>query len=130
MANNGVELTIAEWSVMECFWEKSPRTGREAAEYLAETKGWSRSTTLTLLRRMTAKGILDCREENGIRTYYPLIPWEEAIQQETSSFLDRVYHGSVSMMLNCLTSRQALTQQELEELQAILSQAEGGNTGV
>ena len=29
-------LTAAEWHLMECLWEKSPRTGREATEYLEQ----------------------------------------------------------------------------------------------
>ena len=50
-------LTPTEWNLMECLWEHAPRTGREATEYLERTVGWSRSTTLTLLRRMTAIGL-------------------------------------------------------------------------
>ena len=31
-----MNLTDAEWNVMECLWEKSPRTGRETTEWLEE----------------------------------------------------------------------------------------------
>ena len=48
-----ISLTPTEWHLMECLWEQAPRTGREATEYMAESVGWTRSTTLTMLRRMT-----------------------------------------------------------------------------
>ena len=102
-----------------------PRTGREATEYLEEKMGWSRSTTLTLLRRMTEKGLVHCQEEGGVKTYAPLIGREDAAQRETASFLDRVYHGSVSMMVSAMTEKKDLSREEIDALYAILRQAEG-----
>ena len=32
----GINLTDAEWSVMDCLWERGALTGREAAELLRE----------------------------------------------------------------------------------------------
>ncbi len=119
-------LTPAEWHLMECLWEKAPRTGREAVEYLEEHEGWSRSTTLTMLRRMTEKGVIRCGEETGIKAYEPLIQREKAVLQETDDFLSRVYKGSVSMMMSAITRKQDLTQAEIDELYAILRQAEEG----
>ncbi len=51
-----VSLTPAEWHLMECLWEQVPRTSREVVDYLKADMGWSKSTTLTMLRRMTEKG--------------------------------------------------------------------------
>lgn len=119
-------LTPAEWHVMECLWQHTPCTGREATEYLSQHVGWSRSTTLTLLRRMTEKGLITCDESGGIRSYTPRIRQEDATLQETQSFLDRVYHGSIGMMLSAFTKKQSLSQQEIEELYAILNEAKEG----
>lgn len=117
-------LTPTEWHLMECLWEASPRTGREAVEFMKEYVGWSRSTTLTMLRRMSEKGIIDCREENGVKVYAPLIPREAAVQRETDSFLSRVYQGSISTFVNAITKKQKLTKAEIDELYAIIRQAE------
>ena len=119
-------LTAAEWHLMECLWEKSPRTGREATEYLEQHAGWSRSTTLTMLRRMTEKGLIACGEEGGVKTYAPLLAREDAALRTTEDFLHRVYHGSVSLMMSAITQKQELSRQEIEELYAILRQAEKG----
>lgn len=120
----GIDLTPNEWYVMECLWEKGCCTGREAVEHLQKTVGWSRSTTLTMLRRMTEKQMIACREENGLLMYSPMIDRESATRRETESFLGRVYQGSVSMLLSAMTKKQALSQQEIDELYAILKEAE------
>lgn len=117
-------LTPTEWHLMECLWEHAPRTGREAAEYMARAQGWSRSTTLTLLRRMSAKGFIDCREADGVNVYAPRIARDEAAVRETDSFLSRVYRGSVSTLLSAVTQRQQLTRAEIDELYDIIRQAE------
>ena len=45
---------------------------------------------------------------------------------ETRSFLDRVYRGSVGMMMSAMAQRQELSGDEIAELRAILDQAEKG----
>ena len=47
-----MNLTDMEWNVMELLWEKGQVTGREATEHMEAELDWSRSTTLTHLRRM------------------------------------------------------------------------------
>lgn len=117
-------LTPTEWHLMECLWEHSPRTGREAVEDLAKRAGWSRSTTLTMLRRMTEKGLIRCDEAGGIKTYTPVIPREEAVLHETDSFLGRVFQGSVSAMVSAMTHKQKLSRAEIDALYDIIRQAE------
>ena len=117
-------LTSTEWNMMECLWDSAPRSGRDAVEYMKDTVGWSRSTTLTMLRRMSEKGIIACTDEDGMKVYSPLIPREAAVQRETDSFLSRVYQGSVSSMMNAITKKQKLSKAEIDELYAIIRQAE------
>ena len=116
-------LTPAEWHVMEYLWQNSPCTAREAVEYLQSKVGWSRSTTLTLLSRMAEKQQIQCHADGAVRTYFPLIAQEEAVLDQTRSFLERVYQGSLSLMLSAFTKKQPLSDREIEELQAILDQA-------
>ena len=68
MNNENHSLTTAEWYVMEVLWQHDHCTGREAVEQLSQSAGWSRSTTLTVLRRMTEKGLIVCEELGGILT--------------------------------------------------------------
>lgn len=129
MSAQNINLTSAEWSVMECLWERSPRTGREAAEWLKERMGWSRSTTLTLLRRMEAKGAVAGGTEGGMKSFRPLVRREDAALQETEDLLGRVYKGSLSLMVSSLTKKQSLPQREIDELYAILREMEANQDG-
>ncbi|MBO5324110.1 MAG: BlaI/MecI/CopY family transcriptional regulator [Oscillospiraceae bacterium] len=123
MDNDKRTLTSAEWNVMECLWTLGSCTGRDAVDYLAGSADWTRSTTLTMLRRMSEKGLISCQEQDGVNTYAPLLAREDASIRETDSFLNRVYHGSVSMMLSAFTKKHPLTQSEIDELMAILEEA-------
>ena len=120
-------LTPAEWHLMESLWESAPRTGRELIEDMKLRQGWSRSTTLTMLRRMSEKGQIAYSDDEEVRTYTPLIPREEALHQETDSFLRRAYNGSVAMMVSAMTRKQELSREEIQELYEILRQAEEGS---
>ena len=120
MNNNEIRLTDAEWSVMDCLWQKSPRTGRELVAELQETMGWSRSTVLTLLGRLEHKGavVADC--SGKIKQYRPCLGHEDAARQEAESLIDRAYRGSLSLLVSTLTKKQSLPQSEIDELYAIL----------
>lgn len=127
MEQKNPHLTPTEWYLMECLWKEAPRTGREAVEYLSAHVGWSRSTTLTMLRRMTEKGFVRCDEANGISIYFPVLSREDAVRHETDCFLERVFQGNVSLMVSTLTEKQPLTQREIETLHALLHKAEEAN---
>lgn len=48
--------------------------------------------------------------------------------KETDNFLNRVYQGSLSLMVSTLTKKQALSQAELDELNGILQRVEEANS--
>ena len=125
MNNKQIALTEAEWMVMECLWEKSPRTGRETVDWLNRKMGWTRSTTLTILRRLEAKGAVAGDTERELKTFCPLIAREEVAVRETESLLERAYKGSLSLLVSSLTKKQSLPQKEIDELYAILREMEG-----
>lgn len=124
-----MNLTDMEWNVMELLWEKGQVTGREATEHMEAELDWSRSTTLTHLRRMEAKGAVGSRTVDGLKTFIPLVKREDAVLQETNDFLGRIYKGSLSLMVSQLTQKQALPQEEIEELYAILDQMKADAEG-
>ena len=125
MNDKHITLTEAEWEVMECLWEKSPRTGRETVAWLDQKMGWTRSTVLTMLRRLEAKGAVAGDTEGELKTFRPLIAREEVAVRETENLLDRAYKGSLSLLVSSLTKKQSLSQNEIDELYAILREMEG-----
>ena len=121
-----VHLTGSEWNVLSCLWERSPQTVMELVAELREQVGWAKSTTITTLRRMEEKGLVRCEIVGNAKSYTPAVEREEAVVSETRSFLDRVYRGSVGLMMSTMARRQELTEEDLQELRDILAEAEEG----
>lgn len=126
--NEEVRLTGGEWSVMSCLWENSPRTVMQLVDDLNKQAGWAKSTTITVLRRMEEKGLLRCEPAGRGKAYSPAVERERAVVAETRSFLDRVYHGSVGLMMSAMARRQELSREEIAQLRAILDEAEEDQT--
>ncbi len=119
-----IRLTEAEWQIMEALWERSPQTGRELTECLEAARGWNRSTTLTLLRRLEAKGAVTAGNEDGKKAFMPLLRREDAALKEAEGFLQRVYRGSLSLMVSSFAQRRMLSETERKELSALLRELE------
>ncbi len=122
-----IHLTASEWNVLTCLWAENPQTVMQLVARLRETVGWAKSTTITILRRMEEKGLLHCEIIGKGKSYTPAVEQEKAIISETKSFLDRIYRGSVGLMLSTMAERQELSQEEISELREILAKAEEGN---
>ena len=123
-----IKLTGSEWSVLDCLWEKSPQTVMQLVAQLGEKVGWAKSTTITTLRRMEEKGLVRCEVIGKGKSYTPAVEREQAVIFETRSFLDRVYRGSVGLMMSAMARRQELSPEEITELREILAQAERRET--
>ena len=117
-------LTNSEWYVLDCLWEQSPLTVMQLVAALGERLGWAKSTTITTLRRMEEKGLVRCELEGRTRRYFPAVEHRQAAIRETRSFLDKVYQGSVGMMVSAMARDKALSRAEIDQLYAILRQAE------
>ena len=123
MGKESIILQQSEWYIMEKLWEAHPRTIVQLYHSLEEDPGWSKSTVNTLLGRMVDKGIIYYEEGSKARQYYPAIRREDAALAETESLLKRVYRGSVSMMMSTLVKKNALSDEEIDELYEILRKA-------
>ena len=120
------KLTASEWNVLNCLWADSPRTVMQLVAELEKTVGWAKSTTITTLRRMEEKGLVRCEQVGRGKAYTPAVEREQAVVAETHSFLDRVYQGSVGLMMSAMAKRQELSTDEVAQLRAILDEIEGG----
>ena len=119
-----IKLTGSEWSVLDSLWQENPQTVMQLVANLSKTVGWAKSTTITTLRRMEEKGLVHCEIAGKGKSYTPAVEQEQAEIFETRSFLDRVYRGSVGLMMSAMAQRQELSKEEIAELREILAQAE------
>ena len=120
------QLTPGEWNVMDCLWERSPQTVMELVALLGKKVGWAKSTTITVLRRMEEKGMVAVKISGKAKHYTPMVNKEDATIKETGSFLDRVYQGSIGLMISTMAKGKALSPDDVAQLREILDQMEGG----
>ena len=121
-----VSLSPSEWRVMEALWANQPRTIMELTGDLEAGTGWSKHTVISFLNRMEKKGAVVYTEVGRARAYSPAYPKEEATLEETERFLDRVFGGSLGLMVHSLVESKSLSQGDIDELMDILEQAKGG----
>ena len=122
--NSGkIGLSDAEWKIMSELWEHEPMSITELSEFFAGRTGWSKSTVITLLKRMTAKGAVSFKQDGRTKRFFSVIKRENVAVSETRSFLERLYSGSPGLMLNSLIEQDALTSDEISELYDILEKA-------
>ncbi|MCL2152151.1 MAG: BlaI/MecI/CopY family transcriptional regulator [Oscillospiraceae bacterium] len=117
-------LSNGEWKLMNCLWERSPRTITAIVEALKDETGWNKHTVIPMLSRLEIKGVVHFVHGARAKQYYPSVPREDAVITETRSFLSKVYSGSVGLMLSAMIDQEELSKEELDELYSILDRAE------
>jgi len=115
-----LKLSDGEWKLMKTLWAQQGQTLAELVAALDADTGWSRATIFMMLKRLIAKGAVTMDDSGKFQKYSAAITYSE----ETESFLSKVYGGSVGMMVSNLVGRGALSEQEIQELKAILDAAE------
>lgn len=116
-------VTHTEWSIMELLWDE-PRTLMELVNTLGKTVGWSKSTVTTMVRRMTEKELIAYDTDGRTKLFRAAVDRENVVAQETDSLLDRAYRGSLGLMLSTMVNHKHLSKADIDELYAILRQAE------
>lgn len=118
-----VSLSDGEWKIMNRLWESEGSTITELTMALQGETGWDKHIIITMLNRMEKKEAVAHRKDGRAKVFYPIVPRGEVSMQETRGFLQKVYRGSIGMMVNAMVEDQALSGEEIQELYDILEQA-------
>lgn len=117
-------VSPSEWNLLEVLWKDGPQTLTELVPKMAEKSGWSKSTTATMVRRMSEKGILIYEIQGRGKLFIPNVDRNAVVAQETDSLLKRAYRGSIGLMVSAMAQRNDLTKKDIDELYQILRDAE------
>ena len=115
-------VSNSEWYVLECLWDSAPKTLMQIVEECREKAGWAKSTTATMVKRMGEKGLIRYEEGGRAKLFYPMVKRENVAVRQTREFLQRIYHGSVGIMMNTLAKQDGLTEKDFQELEEFLEQ--------
>ncbi|HEY0197260.1 MAG TPA: BlaI/MecI/CopY family transcriptional regulator [Rhodanobacter sp.] len=100
---------------------KNASVGEVAAGF-GEPRGLARSTVLTMMERLRSKGFLRRRQVQGMFRYSTATGPAEAMRTAVGSFVEKTLSGSVSPFVAWMSERGEVSDDELAELKALVSQ--------
>lgn len=115
-----VHLSNSEWEIMNVLWEFSCVTISQIVTKLNEKKFWDKHTVITMLNRMEKKGAVAYRKNERAKEYYSIISQNDTVMQESEQFLNRVFAGSLSLMVNTFLNNEKIKKEEIDELYKII----------
>jgi predicted transcriptional regulator len=99
----------------------------EVVERYGVPRSLSRSTVVTMMERLRAKGYLNRQQESGVYRYAAVSGEAEVLSGIVQRFIERTLGGSLTPLTTYFSHRQRLTDEELEQLSHLLNKLEGGN---
>lgn len=116
-------LPDSELEIMMIIWDfNKPVTRAEIEERLGKERKLSPTTILSFLSRLQEKGFLEIQKAGKNNVYLALIAKEDYMQTESRNILKRLYQNSAKNFLAALYDGDALTREELAELEEYISE--------
>jgi predicted transcriptional regulator len=113
-------ISDAEHAVMEVLWDEAPLTAQDVAERVGPERGWSANTVKTLLGRLLAKQVIAHQEDGRRYLYRPLVARDDYVAGESRRMIDRLFGGKLTPLVAHLAERDALTDDDIAEIEALL----------
>jgi BlaI family penicillinase repressor len=113
-------ISESEWKVMKALWEKSPQPAYDLVASFGKSEEWHPNTVKTLLSRLHKKKALGVKRYKNLYLYFPLVTEEACLREESDSFLNRLFGGSVKPLLLHFAQQQKISTADLDELKTIL----------
>ena len=110
----------SEMQVLSALWDDAPQTATDLTNRIGKANGWTQATVKTLLARLVQKGAVTTEAEGRRYLYSPAIERAEAVGEESQRFVDRLFGGRVSPLIAHLADREALTDTDIAEIEALL----------
>ena len=106
----------SEYRFCEILWEHEPVTSSELVRLCRERLEWKKSTTYTVIRRLSERGVL--KSEDAVVT--SLVSREDAQSAESTEVVERTFSGSLPSFIAAFTRKKNLSRQEIDEIQKII----------
>ena len=117
-----MKLFDSEWKVMEVLWQENDRTAKEISLRLADSIGWNKNTTYTVIKKCIDKGAIERREPNSV--CHAAITKRQVQKEEADSPVDKVFGGSAELLFASILSDRSLSKDELARLRALVEAQE------
>lgn len=111
-----------ELALLQHIDESGAASVGEVAASFGEPRGLARSTVLTMMERLRGKGFLKRKQLRGMFRYSTVTGAGEAMRSAVGSFVEKTLSGSVSPFVAWMSERADVSDDELAELEALVSQ--------
>ena len=112
------KLFDSEAKVMEILWEQGSMAAKDISAIAAETIGWNKNTTYTVIKKLEAKGFIQRSEPRFMCT--PLVTREEMQKVQAVSLLEKVFGGSRKALFSALLEDEPLSEDEVRALRDLI----------
>lgn len=120
-------LTDLEAEIMQFVWQKGKTTVRDVYEAMRATRSLAYTTVMTVLSKLTEKGIVERSKKGRAYVYRPKVSKEEAAQRSVSKLLQKFFDGSPRALVAHLVDVDAISPDELSSLQQLLDSKQKEN---
>ncbi len=108
----------SEYRFCLVLWEYEPVSSRELSELCKEKLGWSKTTTYTVIKRLSDRGVL--KNENTVVT--SLVSKDEAQVSEIDELMKKKFEGSIPAFIAAFARSRKLSEKEIAEIRQIIEQ--------
>lgn len=115
----------SELKFCEILWTHEPVKSSELVRLCADELGWKKSTTYTVIKRLTERGVV--HTENAVVT--ARVNREDVQSAESRAFVERNFSGSLPGFLNAFVGGKGLTAAEADELRRMIDKFEEESHG-
>ena len=99
-------------------WENEPIQSAQLARLCKERLGWARTTTYTIIHRLSERGVL----KNEKATVTSLIKKEEVQLREMNELMEQTFEGSLPAFIAAFARRQKMSEEDVEALRRLIEQ--------
>ncbi len=115
-------LNRLELQIMKILWKKGQATTREVKNELDKSRPLAYTTVATMLNYIEQKGFLTHGVSGRTHIYKPLIQQGDVSQGMLLDLMDRLFDGSVELLMTSLAKTRELTPEQLQELRERIMQ--------
>lgn len=116
------KLYDAEFKFMSIVWRHEPLASGRLVSLCAELLGWKQSTTYTVLKKLSNKGMV----KNEASTVTSLVKREQVQKYESESVVERAFGGSLPSFFTAFMSGKRLSDEQAEELKRLIDEHREG----
>lgn len=114
----------SEYRFCLILWEHEPVKSRELVDLCREQLGWKPTTTYTVIKRLSERGVL--KSENSIVS--SLITKDDVQAAEIDELVEKKFGGSLPAFIAAFTRHKKITAEEVDEVQRMIDRFREGDT--